>query len=114
MTHDTSEPLLKITVDRQKAWSVVRLSGELSHLSHAGLDDQLSVLVTQERPRVCVDLGDLTFCDSSGVVCLLRWTYAARDNAGTVVLSRPATVVARMFVLLGLTSVLTVLDELPG
>jgi anti-anti-sigma factor len=114
MTDGAPEPILKITVDRQKPWIVVRLSGELSHLSHAGLDEQSSVLVTQEHPRVCVDLGDLTFCDSSGVVCLLRWTYAARDHAGTVVLSRPVTVVARMFALLGLTSVLTVLDEIPG
>jgi anti-sigma B factor antagonist len=113
MTQDALAPLLKITVDPQAPWIVVRLSGELSHGSHAGLDDQLSVLVTPEHPRICVDLGRLTFCDSSGVVCLLRWTYAARDHAGTLVLSRPVTVVARMFALLGLTSVLTVLDELP-
>ena len=114
MAPDESEPLLKITVDQQPPWTVVHLSGELSHMSHAHVDDQLSVLVTQDHPRVCIDLGDLTFCDSSGVVCLLRWTYAARDHAGALAVLRPTAVVARMFVLLGLTSVLTVLDELPA
>ena len=92
----------------------MHLSGELNHMSHADLDGELSVLVTRDHPRICVDLSDVTFCDSSGVVCLLRWTYAARDHAGALVVSRPAAVVARMFALLGLTSVLTVLDELPA
>jgi anti-sigma B factor antagonist len=82
-------------------------------MSQADLDRQLSVLVAQEQPRICIDLGDLAFCDSSGVACLLRGRDAAQEHGGTLVLSRPGTVVNRMLVLLGVTSMLTV-SELPA
>ena len=114
MTPDELAPPLNIMVERRGPWIVVLLSGELNFMSQADLERQLSVLAAQEQPRICIDLGDVAFCDSSGIACLLRGCDAVQEHGGTLVLSRPGTVVSRMLVLLGVTSVLTVIDELPA
>jgi anti-anti-sigma factor len=105
---------LSIMVERRGPWIAVLLSGELTYASQADLDQRLSGLAAQEQPRICIDLGDLAWCDSSGVACLLRGCRAAREQGGTLVLSRPSGMVNRMLVLLGATSALTVIDELPA
>jgi anti-anti-sigma factor len=55
----------------------------------------------------------LQFCDSSGLACVVMAWRVARERGGALVLLRPAGVVARLLSLVGLATVVPVVDELP-
>ncbi len=116
MAHDDAlVPALKVTVDQQMLWTVVRLSGELDYGSCAELGDLLSVLISQaEQPRICVDLSTLMFCDSSGVACLVGAWKTAREARGALLVARPSELLSRRLAVMGVTSVLPMVDEVPG
>jgi anti-sigma B factor antagonist len=112
MTQEQSVPSLEVTVERRVPWMVVRPSGELSFGTRELLETPLLALADDEdQPRICVDLSSVTFCDSSGIACLLRGSKAARARGGTLVLWRPRVAVTRLVVLLDLTSLLPVVDD---
>lgn len=114
MARDAGVTGLKMTVERQVLWVVVRLSGELDRASLAYLDGRLSALVrAAEQPRIGIDLSGVEFCDSSGVACLLRGWLAARERGGALVLLQPGARLARKLMVCGLGALLTVVDELP-
>lgn len=107
-------PSLRLLVEHQVPWTIVRVSGELGWESHAMLDNCLSELVREaERPCICIDLTALEFCDSSGIACMVRaWRMATRKG-GSLIVVRPTGYLARKLRRLGLDDVLPVVSELP-
>lgn len=71
-------PVLKLLVEREPPWAIVRLAGELGWESHASFDACLSALTGRDgqRPWVCLDLSRQEFCDYTGIARMLR---AARE-----------------------------------
>lgn len=113
MTDEQSVPSLEVTVERRAPWMVVRPYGEMSFGSRAVLETRLLALVHEDQPCICVDLSGVTFCDSSGIACLLQGSKAARQRGGTLVLWQPRPAVTRLLVLLDRISLLPVVDECP-
>jgi anti-sigma B factor antagonist len=108
-------PSLRLPVEHQVPWTIVRVSGELGWESHAMLDDCLSELVLEaERPCVCIDLTALEFCDSSGIACMVRAWRTATRKGGLLVVVRPSGYLARKLRRMGLDDVLPVVNEPPG
>jgi anti-sigma B factor antagonist len=108
-------PSLRLTIERQVLWTIVRLSGELGWESRAALEDCLTELVHKaEQPRICLDVSGLEFCDSSGIACMMRALRAVREKDGALSLLRPRANLARMLTWMGLERVLPVVDQLPG
>ncbi|REE95922.1 anti-anti-sigma factor [Thermomonospora umbrina] len=67
---------------------VVRAVGELDLATAPLLRGHLArVLLTHRRPRVVLDLADLTFCDSSGLSVLIEAHKRLRAAAGGLILS---------------------------
>ena len=115
MSEEQATSLLRVTVERQTRWAIVRLSGELDLQSHPGLADHLQSLLNEmDPPRIGVDLSGLQFCDSSGMACLTMAWKVARERRGELVLLRPRDEAARLLSMLGLAAAVPVLDELPG
>jgi len=53
-------------------WTIVRVTGELDYATQAELADCLFRLIAKGgEPRICVDVGRVNFCDSSGMACLV-------------------------------------------
>ena len=81
---------MQIDVQRQDAAAIVRLNGRLDLLSAADLKGRLGQVVADGARRVVVDLGDVSFVDSSGLGALIGGLKAARQAGGDLRLARPA------------------------
>ena len=76
---------LKLRISQEGGASIVRLSGELD-LANAGVvERELQLALADGNGRVVLDLGDLTFIDSTGIALIVRaWQRvdAAAGNGG--------------------------------
>ena len=64
----------------------ITLSGELDHHAAKGLMDSMDRCMEQNLPsRTVLDLGELTFMDSSGIAVVLRAKRRMEALAGTLV-----------------------------
>jgi anti-anti-sigma factor len=108
-----SEPepnVLTVAVDRDAGGvDLVALRGELDFASGEPLSTAFADLTGGPR-RVVVDLSDLEFVDSSGVKMLVAAARAVEDAGGAFVLAGPTATVRRVFDILHLADVLTVVE----
>jgi anti-sigma B factor antagonist len=108
-----SEPepnVLTVAVDRDAGGvDLVALRGELDFASGEPLSTAFAGLSGGPR-RVVVDLAGLEFVDSSGVKMLVAAARAVEDAGGTFVLAGPTATVRRVFDILHLADVLTVVE----
>lgn len=75
---------------------VVRASGELDLNSRSVLVEKATAPLTNVVERVVVDMGDVTFCDSSGLAALLDIRRVAGGAGTTMVLRNVPAPVARL------------------
>ncbi|MFJ9863872.1 STAS domain-containing protein [Streptomyces sp. NPDC101165] len=77
---------LRVSLSRLDGWTVASLTGEIDLLTTPRLRAQLEDLVADHggRPRVIVDLGDVTFCDAHGLGALVGAHHMAARRGGTV------------------------------
>lgn len=101
MDHDT------ITTTAQDGITLVRLRGEVDMAVREQAGGALHEVATSGRP-VVVDLGDVTFLDSTGVAFLLRCLRVAQEQGVSCVLRAVPDGVARVLRVLGLAEVLGV------
>lgn len=89
---------LRVSVERVRGWTVARLAGEIDLLTGPGLRTHLVALVADHggRPRVVIDLGDVTFCDAHGLGVLVGAQRSAVRRGGTVRVVVPEGGVRRM------------------
>lgn len=66
---------------------VVGIVGRLAMADAAAVREQLKTIIEQGRGRVLIDLGGLTFMDSSGCSVLISAFKAIRGKSGRLVLS---------------------------
>lgn len=89
---------------------LVVLHGELDFASGGPLSTVLATLTDGPR-RVVVDLERLEFVDSSGVRMLVAAARAVEDSRGVFVLAAPSGPVRRVFDILHLGDVVTIVDD---
>ena len=70
--------------------SVVTMNGRLDLLSAAQVKQRLAQEVAGGRKRLVVDLGDVSFIDSSGLGSLISGLKAARVAGGDLRIARPS------------------------
>ena len=76
---------------------LVRVSGELDITVRTALvDDVGAALLEEPPPRLVLDLGGVTFCDSSGLGALLDIRRLADEAGVAVVLRAVSAQVARL------------------
>ena len=84
--------------------AVVRLVGRLDLVSAAEVKQRLTRAIVEGHRRLVVDLGEVTFIDSSGLGALIGGLKAARLAGGNLRIARPGSQVR-------LTLELTTLDQ---
>ena len=82
--------------------ATVRLAGELDMSTVPELDTAISDLVGTGRNRLVVDLGDLAFCDSTGLACLVRGDNRCAALGGWLRVTNHRGHVARVLAVSGL------------
>lgn len=120
VTPDAAVPPLDVSLTERGRWVVAEVAGELDFGSCPMLRAALeTVLTTQPRPHVAVDLSGLDFCDSSGLGCLVATWKLARGRRGALVVLNPDVHLRRLLAVTGLDQVLPVvaclqMDGEPG
>ncbi|WP_051385909.1 STAS domain-containing protein [Actinokineospora inagensis] len=104
--------LLAITVDERAAEVVVGVVGQLDFGTTPRLTGVVTPVVESGRP-VVLDLGRLSFCDSSGLSALVRLHKAATAAGGSLVLARPGPQVAATISATALDRLFTIEAEVP-
>ena len=97
-------PYFAAQVDSTPSGAVVRLEGELDV---ATCDELLSAVESvEEQDSIAIDLGGLTFIDSSGISAFLRCLQRVSDAGRRLVFTSPSPQVARTLRLVGVDTVL--------
>nr|WP_277349641.1 STAS domain-containing protein [Planosporangium thailandense] len=86
---------------------MVELSGELDLASAEALRDQLAAEVAATKPlSVVVDLGQVTFMDSTALSALIHVQHAAADAGAALRVVSPSPFVARLLHITGVAEAL--------
>ena len=110
----------KINVEAQAGTTedvvVVRVSGEVDILTSPALGDQLRSVTDQGHPSVVVDLGEVTFLDSTGLSVLIAGLKRCEAAGGQLYLTSPRPNVRKVLEITGLTDVFHVgtANDVPG
>jgi anti-sigma B factor antagonist len=78
-----------VVQNRNKHVAVVELTGRLDMLSAVDVKQKLAATVAEGNYRLVIDLGKVSFVDSSGLGALISGLKAARVAGGDLRLARP-------------------------
>ena len=109
---DVLVQLLEISTRQYGRYAVVTLRGELDLAGASGLRDRLRTACDESDGRVVLDLGELTFMDSTGLSILVEYHDRTRAAGGRLVLVAPRTAVVRVLDITGLDERLMICDRL--
>jgi stage II sporulation protein AA (anti-sigma F factor antagonist) len=104
-------PQLAVTRSEQDGVQLIELAGEVDLDSVDELDAVLATTFETPSPRVCLDLGELAFIDSSGLAAVIRAHLAASAAGGSLVIVSSAGAVRRTFETSGVMDMLNVVDD---
>lgn len=94
---------------RDDSQVVVRLAGELDAATAPYLQEALAGVVDdQGNLSVRVDLGDVTFIDSTGLSVLVRTWERLRLKGGELALTNPRPSTLKVFHVVGLSSIFNI------
>jgi anti-anti-sigma factor len=104
-------PELSISVERTAGEAVVTLAGEIDILTVARLSDVVNELLSDPPPRIVVDMGGVTFCDSQGLGTLVVLSRKSTTAQSLLVLTNVAGFLLRVLDITGLRSALVIRNE---
>ncbi|HKP19538.1 MAG TPA: STAS domain-containing protein [Gaiellaceae bacterium] len=97
-------------VDRRNGTVVVRLAGELDLYNSGEVGETLTQVAGESPDRVVVDLGEVSFIDSTALGTLVEARKHVQD--GRLLLASPAPEVRRALEVSGLLALFAVHDSL--
>ncbi|WP_245602056.1 STAS domain-containing protein [Hamadaea tsunoensis] len=98
------------TVDGLDDVQVVAIIGDLDLDSAAQLREALAGLVERGVTRIVVDLGDLRFCDSTGLSVLITTQLRCRRDGGFLRLAAPGPAMRRLLAVVGVADHVTAFE----
>ncbi|MFD9414277.1 STAS domain-containing protein [Streptomyces goshikiensis] len=99
---------LRIRTRTTPSGPVIEVAGELDHHSAPEIRDLLPGLAIEPGQQLVIDLGGLTFCDSSGITVLLAARNVALAAHASIALAAVPDMVSRVFRVVGLDQVFPV------
>jgi anti-sigma B factor antagonist len=103
---------LHVATQRHADVVVITVTGELDMDTAPELQEQITALLAEGGREFVFDLGEMPFCDSTGLSVFVRVKNACDELGGDVRLVRPQRSVHRILEISGLTDVLPVFDSL--
>jgi anti-sigma B factor antagonist len=99
----------RVTVRETRGEIIVSVGGELdvaSRDAHNVVLERVSQLVTNRERNVVVNMGEVQFCDSTGIILLLRLQQQAEQAGSTFAVREPSAAVTRVLIAGGLGDLL--------
>jgi anti-sigma B factor antagonist len=91
----------------------VSLRGEIDLSNVDALEAELTAALAETTERLVVDLSEVRFCDSLGFSTLIKGWQAATSTGREFILARPMPAVRRILEMMGIGTVIPIVDELP-
>jgi anti-sigma B factor antagonist len=108
-----ADDLLHLRAERDRDCVVIHVDGEIDYGTASQLRDEAATVVQGARnPRLVLDLGGVTFCDSSGLGVLVGIWKAVHALGGQLVLARVPRRCRQLLKGTGLANILQVRDGL--
>jgi anti-sigma B factor antagonist len=105
--------LLRIRVEPEPDCVIVHVDGEIDYGTAGRLGEEAaSAVQTARNPRLVLDLGDVTFCDSSGLAVLVGIWRTVQAMGGRLVLARVPQRCRVLLTRTGLAKIFTFRDRL--
>ena len=101
------------SISDQHGITVVVLEGELEVSEAPALRDLLGSLIAGPQSRILLDLGQVSFIDSSGIGVLVGAHRRAEEAGARIGLAAPNAGVRRVFELTRTDRVLRIYDSVP-
>jgi anti-anti-sigma factor len=111
MVPDRHGPQLELTRAEQDGVQVVELAGELDVNSVDELEAALAGASAGACPRVCLDMSQLAFIDSTGLAAVIRAHLAVVEGGGAFAVVAGPGAVRRTLETTGLMEMLSVVDD---
>jgi len=89
----------------------IRPIGELDCFSVSHVEEQLSAVHAGGARRIELDLGALSFLDSTGIALVVRWSRASDEGGYSLRVTNGSHDVRRLFELMAISHLL---DEIPA
>ncbi|MEH0823284.1 MULTISPECIES: STAS domain-containing protein [unclassified Micromonospora] len=102
---------LSITIDRTGDEVLLRLAGEIDMLTAGQLSTVVNEVLADPPPRIVLDMGGVTFCDSQGLGTLVVLSRKASHAQTLLVLSNVGDFLLRVLDITGLRSALMIRNE---
>jgi anti-anti-sigma factor len=106
--HASSVPTSTASFDRAGGHVTVYVSGDLDAASSPAIEAETLRHVQPGDERLWMDMSAVTFCDSSGLMVLLRLHRHAERTAGRFIVYNPSHQVRRVIDICGLNTVLAI------
>lgn len=87
------------------------LAGEIDMLTATRLSNTVNDILTDPPPRIVLDLGGVTFCDSQGLGTLVVLSRKASTAQSALVLTNVGDFLLRVLDITGLRSALMIRNE---
>ena len=102
-------PDLTIATVHADGATTLTLAGEIDLLTSTQLNRQLEIVLDHVPPpeRLCLDLADVSFMDTTGVAVLLKGRRRALELGSRFVVSSTSPTITRLFEITGLAGLLT-------
>jgi anti-anti-sigma factor len=111
MAPDRHRPQLELTQAEQVGVRAGRPAGEPDVDSVDELEAALAGASAGDRPRVCLDMSQLAFIDSTGMAAVIRAHLAVVDGGGALAVVAVPGAVRRTLETTGLMEMLTVVED---
>ncbi len=98
----------------QGTWAVIDVDGEVDMFTAPKLREALIQSIEQGHERLVVDLGDVSFMDSTGLGVLIGALRRIRERSGEMSLVCSSRPVLRVLEVTGLHNVFTIHESLEG
>ncbi|HEX6969043.1 MAG TPA: STAS domain-containing protein [Micromonosporaceae bacterium] len=103
-------PDLSIAVRRTADEAVLILAGEIDMATAGRLSEAVNQALSDRPPRIVLDLGGVTFCDSQGLGTLIVLSRKASHAQSLLLLTNVNEFLLRVLDITGLRSALTIRD----
>ena len=104
---------MKVTRDEHEGFPVLTLTGEFDSFETGLVREAIEGLIEEGRPAMVVDLGPLSFANSTTIAYMITAQKRAREAGGRIVLARPQDFIHKTLRTLGLEQVFRITDSVP-
>jgi anti-anti-sigma factor len=102
---------MKATIEHERNLPVIKLSGRLDTVTAPALDAQLAPLLAEPRPKILLDLGDVTYISSAGLRSILQLVKHTAAHGGRLGLFNASPHIMEVIEISGFPSLLDIYPD---